>query len=76
MSGEQVALPFDGRYMLFDVDMLRTAMLVLMDAPGDFPENLQHCASVLRDEHGFNKQDYVLYPIGAAIALDRGILLD
>jgi hypothetical protein len=76
VSGELIALPFDGQYMMFNVDMLQTAMLVLLDSPGDFPENLKHCAAVLRDEHGFAKQDYVLYPVGAAIALDRGILMD
>jgi hypothetical protein len=74
-AGEQISLPFDGRYMMFEVDKLETAMLILMDLPPG-EESLTLCAHRLQAEHGWtDRADYILYPLGAAIALQRGILM-
>lgn len=76
MSGEQIALPFDGRYMMFYVDKLQDAMLILMDLPPG-EESLKLCAERLQRDLGWtNRQEYILYPVAASIALARGILME
>lgn len=68
-----IALPFDGRYMAFNRDKLATAVLVMMDVSSDYTEGLKQGAERLNHEFGFDRNDALLYPVGALICMDRGI---
>lgn len=73
----EIALPWDGRYMVFNRAKLQDAMLVMMDCTEQYPHNLRECAQRLQLELGWtDRSDYTIYPVAAQIALQRGILME